>query len=197
VEHNLRSLFEQALDDEPAPPEDTVREAMVHGRRIRRRRGLAAGGGVAAVVAVVVLGLNVLLNPGQPDPQVVSPAGMVWAPAEPHCTWPAEKDVSEVSLFLTSEATGAQKAVLDQALKADTRIRDLHFESRATAYERFVQLWKDSPDFVQSVSPDSLPESYRFRLADPRDYDAVAKRYGKQPGVDTMVGRSCPGGATE
>jgi cell division transport system permease protein len=193
MDQNLRSLFERALDDQPAPPrDDTVRQAMAHGRRIRRRRGLILGGSLTAVVAAVVLTLNVLLPQGAP-PETVSPAAMMLAPAKPQCTWPAQRDVSDVSIFLTDTATEAQRASVDKALRKDPQVLDVQFESRQGAYERFVKLWKDSPEFVKSVGPEALPESFRLRLADPDTFPAFSARYSKLPGIQDIIGRDCPG----
>jgi cell division transport system permease protein len=193
VDQNLRSLFERALDDEPvAPPGDTVQQAMTHGRRIRRRRGLLLGGSLTAVVAAVVLTLNVLLPQGAP-PETVSPAAMMLAPAKPQCTWPAQSEVSDVTIFLDDTVTEAQRSALDEALRADPQVRNLQFENREQAYANFAELWKDFPDFVKSVGPESLPESFRLRLADPNAYPAFADRYHDRRGVQDIVGRACPG----
>jgi cell division transport system permease protein len=196
VDQNLHSLFEQALDDEPqSPPGDTVREAVARGRRIRRRRGLLIGGSVTAAAAAIVLTLNLLPADSAP-PETVSVASMVLAPARPACTWPAQQDVSDVSIFLTPTVTPEQEQELNRALQADGQVRGLRFESRQMAYERFRELWKDSPDFVQSVSPESLPASFRLALADPDGFPAFAERYRHVLGVQDIVGRDCPG-ATE
>jgi hypothetical protein len=196
VDQNLHSLFERALDDEPeSPPGDTVREAVARGRRIRRRRGLLLGGSVTAVAAAIVLTLNLLPSDGAP-PDTVSPAAMLLAPARPACTWPAQTDISDVSIFLTPTVTAEQQQALTEELQADPQVRGLRFESRDTAYQRFVKLWKDSPDFVQSVSPASLPESFRLGLADPDGFKDFLAHYQHHAGVQDIVGRACPG-ATE
>lgn len=195
MEQNLRSLFEQALDDDPEPPAGGgVRDAMAHGRRIRRRRrGLVVGGALAAVAAAVVVTLNVVQAPMATPEVVPAAAGMVMAPAKPNCTWPAQRDVSDVSIFLTAEVTDAERAALEAGLRSDPEVRGLRFEGRADAYARFVALWKDSPDFVASVTPASLPESFRMGLADPDAYPAFEQKFRGFAGVQDLVGRNCPG----
>ena len=48
-------------------------------------------------------------------------------------------------------------------------------------------LWRDSPDFVKSVGPDSLPESFRVKLKDPEQYKAFADQIQGLPGIQDIV----------
>jgi cell division transport system permease protein len=189
----LHELFERALDDEPVPPPgDPVRQAMTHGRRIRRRRGLLVGGSAAALAVAVVVGLNLTPGLGEP-PQTVSADIAAAMPADPACTWPVQNRVSDVSIFLTFDVTAAQRTALQDALRADPLVRELRYESRQEAFERFRQLWRDSPDFVASVSPQALPESFRVELTDASGYRRLAASFRDRPGVQDLVGRVCPG----
>jgi cell division transport system permease protein len=191
VQQDLRSLFTQALDDEPAPaPGDPVQQAMAHGRRIRRRRGLVVGGSAAAAVLATTVALN--LTSTDP-PTRVSPAAMVMAPADGSCTWPVRDGASDVSIFLSDAITEPQLAGLREALAADPAVRDLRFESRLQAYEKFKQLWADEPDLVAAVSPASLPQSFRLELAEPSGFRQFAAGVSGRAGVDDVIGRSCPG----
>ncbi|AGL15804.1 permease-like cell division protein FtsX [Actinoplanes sp. N902-109] len=187
MEQNLRGLFERALDDEPGHlPGDTVRLAMVHGRRIRRRRGLVAGG-LAATAAVVtaVVAVNGSMAP--------APDRVPAAAARPSaCTQPAQDRASDVAVFLTPDITATQRSGLLTALQADPVVRDVQFESREQAYARFKELWQKSPDFVSSLSGDALPESFRMALAQPSGYPAFAARFRHRAGVQDVVGYDCP-----
>jgi cell division transport system permease protein len=193
VPQDLHELFERALDGEPVPPPgDLAQLAMTGGRRIRRRRGLLAGGSAAALAVAVVVGLN--LAPGPAEPPQTVPAGIAAAmPPDPACTWPVQNEVSDVSIFLTSDVTDAQRAALNDALRTDPLVRELRYESRAEAYERFKRLWRDSPDFVASVGPQQLPESFRVQLTDASGYRRLAETFRYRPGVQDLIGRVCPG----
>jgi cell division transport system permease protein len=192
VQQDLRTLFAQALDHEPAPaPGDPVEQAMAHGRRIRRRRGLLVGGSAAAAVLAVTVALN--LTSADPPPPRVSAAAMVMAPADASCTWPVRDDASDVSIFLTDAITQPQLAALREALTADPAVREMRFETRLQAYEKFKRLWADSPDFVAAVSPGSLPQSFRLRLAEPSGFRQFAAGIRARAGVQDVIGRSCPG----
>jgi len=192
VRQNLQDLFERALDGEPVPPPgDPVRQAMTHGRRIRRRRGLLAGASVAAVVVATTLALNLTVAPDTAPP-TVSAAAAAAMPTDPACTWPVRDDASDISIFLVADVTDAQRTALYDALRADPAVRDLRYESREEAYEKFAALWRDSPDLVAAVSPESMPESFRLVPADPSDYRRLADAFRHRAGVGDLVGRTCP-----
>lgn len=191
--HDLRDLFDQALDNEPALS-DPAAAAMAQGRRIRLRRGLLAGGSAAVVVVAAVLGLNLILAPADPPAEPLTPvaAAMLRAPSDA-CTWPVRDEASDVSIFLTETVTEAQRTALRSSLQDDPRVRELRFESREEAWERFRELWKDSPDFVASVGPASLPESFRMNLADPAAYKEFETAFRGRSGVQDVVGQVCRG----
>jgi hypothetical protein len=185
-------MFERALDGEPVPPPgDPARQAMAHGRRIRRRRGMLVAGSAAAIVVAATFGLNLII-PSDAPPRV-SAAAAAAMPKDPACTWPVRDDADDVSIFLTPDITDAQRTALHDTLRADPAVRQLRYESREEAYERFAVLWRDSPDFVSSVRPDQLPESFRLVLASPPDFRRLAATFQGRPGVQDLVGRSCPG----
>jgi len=192
VPQNLHDLFERALDDEPVPPPgDPVRQAMAHGRRIRRRRGLLVGGSAAAAVLAATVALNVILAPAEPPPVSTIAAAMM-APADPACTWPVRDDATDVSIFLRDDVTVAQLAELRDALWTDPAVRVVRFEDRSQAYQRFKVLWAESPDFVAAVSAASLPQSFRLELAEPSGYRRFAARFQHRAGVADVIGRACP-----
>ena len=70
----------------------------------------------------------------------------------------------EVSIFLRSDVTDAQRSAIDQQIGSNPLVANKTYESREEAFARFQQLWADSPDFVKSVGPNSLPESFRVKL---------------------------------
>jgi hypothetical protein len=189
---NLRDLFEQVLDTEPAPPPgDLAQTAMAQGTRMRRRRGLIAGGGGAGVVAVIaVLALNLTGgSPSEPAPRMA--VAVMLAPTRGGCTAAVQKSAAEVSIFLLNGVTARQRQELGAALAADPLVRSRTFESREQAYARFKVLWKDSPDLVKAVRPDLMPESFRIRLVEPTTYMAFVGEFRHRAGVDQIVGDSC------
>jgi cell division transport system permease protein len=95
----------------------------------------------------------------------------------------------EVSIFLKADITEEQRSALDQELRADPLVatNGVTYESREEAYNNFKQLYRDSPDLVESVKPDTLPESFRVKLKDPEKFKEISERYKDKAGVDDIV----------
>ncbi|HWS31519.1 MAG TPA: permease-like cell division protein FtsX [Actinoplanes sp.] len=93
----------------------------------------------------------------------------------------------QVSVFLTDEVTEAQKAAIDQAIDGSGLVASKVYESKEDALLRFQKLWADSPDFVNAINADSLPESYRVKLNDPEKYDQFNEAIGKLAGIRQVI----------
>ncbi|OJF16090.1 permease-like cell division protein FtsX [Couchioplanes caeruleus] len=93
----------------------------------------------------------------------------------------------EVSVFLTDNVTDAEREAVKQVILQSPLVQSHEYESRTDAYEKFKVLWRNSPDFVKSVRPDSLPESYRVKLKDPEQYQAFNEQIAKTPGIQDIV----------
>jgi len=187
VEPSLRVLFDRALSDEPsAPPGDLAREAMAGGRRQRRRRHLLAGG-VAGVVTALVAAVAV--NVATAPPSI--PTAMTLA-VGPACRQPVVVE-DELAVFLRQDVTDRQRANLDESLRSDPRVQRLRFETREAAYEKFRQMYRDSPDLVAAVKPGQLPDSFRVTLVQPERSLPFQEEIQRRPGVETVVRTVCDG----
>ena len=181
MDQNLRGLFERALDDEPVPPPgDLARAAMAQGTRLRRRRYLIGGTAAAVSLAVAAAGASAVADPAPPAPAAAGNCATAVAARQP-----------DVSVFLRTDATDAQRAALDVALSRDPRVLTYRYEGREHAFERFQELWRDDPGMTASVAPDSLPESFRIELADPAGYAALRDDLAGLAGVEEIVGGAC------
>jgi succinate dehydrogenase/fumarate reductase flavoprotein subunit len=192
VDQNLRDLFERALDAEPPPPPgDLAQTAMAQGTRLRRRGTLIVGGGAAGLAAVIatVLALNLTGPPDETAPRVAAAA---MAPASAGCTAAVRKSADDVSLFLLQSATRHQVDDLEAALMSGPLVGSFTFESREQAYERFKVQWRDNPDLVKAVKASQFPQAFHVKLKNPATYMTFVAKFKKQPGVDQIVGSSCP-----
>jgi cell division transport system permease protein len=102
------------------------------------------------------------------------------------------KSADDVSVFLHFGITDQQRQDLGTALEADPLVLSFTYESHEQAFHRFKVLWRDSPDLVKTVTADQLPESFRVQLKDPETYMAFVAGFKNTPGVDQIVGSSCP-----
>ncbi len=103
-------------------------------------------------------------------------------------------DKVEVSVYLcgegSTEPTCTGTAISDaerQQLLADLeqlpQVQQVFYESQEMAFEVFQEQFKDSPDLVENVTVDALPESFRVKLIDPTQFDVVASAFQARPGV--------------
>jgi hypothetical protein len=196
MDEGVRLLFERALDGEPAAlVDDMAREARVAGRRLRRRRGLAMGA-AAGVVAVVTGAIAITATPqpaGDTTPPVPSRVARILG--DPACTFPASGEVADAVIVLRADITDRQRRELGATLRSDPEVRDVRFQSRAKAYERFKRIYSDAPDLVAAVNLDQVPESYLVTLAEPAAYAGFFAQFTEAGGVDDIVGYRCPDGA--
>ncbi len=93
----------------------------------------------------------------------------------------------EVTIFLDEGVTEDQRDKLKTELEGDDLVQNVEYESREAAYKRFQELFEDSPDLVQNVKPEALPESFRIKLKDPRQFEAMNQRYSDSDGVDKVA----------
>ena len=195
MDQKLHSLFEQALAGEPDPPlVDLTQAAMAEGTSLRRRRRLLTGGSAAGVLAA--LATIVALNAGAPaDKTPPVTAGVAVLPqASQTCAPPAPNVPVDVSIFLRADITAHQRAALETALHSDRAVHQFTFETRAQAFENFKELWRDSPDFVASVSPTQFPEEFHVTLANPSAFPAFAAKFRAFAGTDEVNGQFCGAG---
>src|ERR1700760_3809789 len=93
----------------------------------------------------------------------------------------------EVSIFLREDITDAQSQAILQTINNSPLVASKQFESRQQAFTKFKQLWADSPEFIKSVGPDSLPASYRVKLKDPEKYQTFAAQVKNLAGIQDIV----------
>jgi cell division transport system permease protein len=96
-------------------------------------------------------------------------------------------DKIEVSIFLKKEVSDGERTTLETALKQDPLVESYFYESKEDAYENFKTLFRDAPDLVNSVKPDSLPEAFRVSLRNPEEYQKAFDKYKTYEGISDIV----------
>jgi cell division transport system permease protein len=93
----------------------------------------------------------------------------------------------EVSVFLKTDVTDSQRQAIDSAIAQSPLVKERTYETREQAFKRFQELWQDSPDFVKSIGPNSLPESFRVKLKDPEKYKTFADQIQGMAGIQDII----------
>ncbi|MFK3980964.1 permease-like cell division protein FtsX [Micromonospora sp. NPDC050397] len=96
-------------------------------------------------------------------------------------------DKIEVAIFLKVDVPDEQRDGIKGELEADPLVDGVIFESGEDAYNKFKQMFADAPDLVNAVKPEQLPESFRVKLKNPEEYQAVYDKYKDTEGVDEIV----------
>ena len=93
----------------------------------------------------------------------------------------------EVAMFMRNDVSEAQRSSLKSALESDPQVAKAIFESKEQAYERFKELWRDSPNLANTVKANQLPESFRVKLNDPQAFKTFTAKYQGKEGIDEIV----------
>jgi cell division transport system permease protein len=96
----------------------------------------------------------------------------------------------EVSIFLNAEVTDEQRSSIAAQLESDPLISQATYVNKDEAFQRFQEMFRDSPDLLSAVKADQLPESYRLKLVNPEEYKTIADQYTAVEGVDQVVDQS-------
>src|SRR4051794_3621628 len=105
-------------------------------------------------------------------------------------------DKVEVSVFLCGKVSNApscaagdvsqaQREQIKADLEAMPQVKQVFYESKEQAYQRFRKQFKGSA-IVDSVSADQLPESYRVKLKDPKQFPIVATAFAGRDGIEQV-----------
>jgi cell division transport system permease protein len=96
-------------------------------------------------------------------------------------------DKVQVSIFLADGVTDQQRQAIKSRLESSPEVKSYIYESKAEAYARFKEQFKQQPELVQNTPQDALPESFRVELVNPERYQVIAAEFpnGKD-GVDQV-----------
>jgi len=89
---------------------------------------------------------------------------------------------------IDGKATDAQKAEVEDVLKANPEVKTYHFETSQQAYDKFRSLYKHEDSKTQNavldtVTADDFPESYWVTLKDPKKFQGVESEVSGLKGV--------------
>ena len=95
----------------------------------------------------------------------------------------------EFIVFLNPEASQDQINAVGDDLRKNPQIQNVTFVDKQQAYTEFKELFRDSPEMIESVTPDILPASFRV---EPKDktaevITALSDQFKTKPGVKQVV----------
>ena len=95
----------------------------------------------------------------------------------------------EFVVWMQVDATREEDQSIRSMLGESPGVFEWHYMDQDDTYEEFQEIFADSPELVETVTPDILPPSYRVVPTDP-DVDVVKElgdQFLGQPGVRTVV----------
>lgn len=95
----------------------------------------------------------------------------------------------EFIVFINPEAEPAQEQAVREALESSPAVDEWHYVTKDEAYEEFVELFRNTPEMIDAVSPEILPPSFRV-VPDNPDADAIralGQQFENRPGVYRVV----------
>jgi cell division transport system permease protein len=95
----------------------------------------------------------------------------------------------EFIVYLQPEITQDQMASIQKDLESNPDVDHANFVNQDETYEEFKRLFANSPQLVETVSPDILPPSFRVapRIQDPEVVKALGDQFQSKPGVYEVV----------
>jgi cell division transport system permease protein len=95
----------------------------------------------------------------------------------------------EFIVYMQPTVTEEQKASIERDLQANPDVRDYDYVDQDATYREFQELFQDSPQLIETVTPDILPPSFRIapQVQDPEVVQALGDTFNDKPGVYDVV----------
>jgi cell division transport system permease protein len=95
----------------------------------------------------------------------------------------------EFIIYLDPNVTEEQRAAIEADLESNVDVKSATFVDKDETYEEFKRLFQESPQLVESVTPDVLPPSFRVapEIKDPEVIQALGDQFAAKPGVREVV----------
>ncbi|MBI1844912.1 MAG: ABC transporter permease [Actinobacteria bacterium] len=95
----------------------------------------------------------------------------------------------EFEVFLNSDASPEQSQRIGNELQTSKDVKRVVYISQEEQYKQFKLYFADQPEYLENVTPDKLPPSYRVvpREADPDIIKTIGARFTREPGVREVV----------
>jgi cell division transport system permease protein len=141
------------------------------GTNLRRNFTLTLASIVTVAVSLALVGASLLVRQGVQNATARWQGGV------------------EFIIFLDPQIDPAQRSALSDLLDENPEVKSTMYVDQEAAYEEFKELFRDSPDTVESIGPADLPPSFRVVPTDPtaESVQSLVTYYRDQPGVFRVV----------
>lgn len=92
----------------------------------------------------------------------------------------------EISAYFLDDAAPAEIQSLERQVSGYPEVQEVTFVSKDQAFEEFKEIYRNQPEFYESLPADALPSSLRIKLLDAKDTEEVAARIQGAPGVEDV-----------
>lgn len=92
----------------------------------------------------------------------------------------------EISAYFQDDAVQAEIQSLQGQVSGYPEVQEVTFVSKEEAFEEFREIYRNQPEFHESLPRDALPASLRIKLHDAEDTEEVAARITGAPGVEDV-----------
>jgi cell division transport system permease protein len=142
------------------------------GRNIVRNPWLTIATVLCVTVSISLVGASLLTRQG------VQNATLQW------------RGGVEFIVYMDPEATADQIASVRRELEESPQVDDFRFLDKDAAFREFRQLFeRDSPELIESVTPEVLPTSFKVKPVDAAVdlVRSLQQQFGERPGVREVV----------
>ena len=97
----------------------------------------------------------------------------------------SKKHEVDLEVFMEVDASGAEVAAVEQAIRTTPDVRGFLHLDKARAYAEFKRIFAGQKDLLESMEPADLPESFRLDVVDGHKED-VKRTLQSLPGVRSI-----------
>jgi len=94
---------------------------------------------------------------------------------------------ADAEVFMLVKATPDEVAAVRHQIEGSRLVKRFAFLDKTDAYEVFSHIFREDPDLVAKVSPESLPMSFRVDLRQFHDRPRFRRQFAFLPGVDEVA----------
>jgi cell division transport system permease protein len=93
----------------------------------------------------------------------------------------------ELSIFMKADASTTESEAVERELDSLPEVKSTRYVSQQAAHREFREMFKDSPDFQESLTVEQMPPSYRVVPQQAEQVELIGERFNNRAGVEDVV----------